>query len=317
MVNFEFHTSLLVALNVVQMVSIMVLVLPIIDIVVLSKNLKRFTNDAKHSPVAVMTILLYGFCILYYGIINPMKLFNDKSQLTTPNKKLRHIIDVTNASRNYLLAGLSLFFVLVIVRLCDYVHFSAKLHEFSELMRNYNLIDIAYTTEGEKDLDQTTIFEESFKSDEESVHWPSTVDFTKSEHRQIQTFLKATPRKTETKVGSETDNKSIEEKDSNENKNENKVRKTSLEEKDSKKSLEENICKDCEKELKVAIKLLETNESKVIKKDVKVGNKPLEENECKKGLRIDSKSPSCSSPVKQSSNTQTKKQDTKLSKDPN
>lgn len=212
MVNSDMQTTLLVSLNIVQMLAIMILVLPGINVVTLSKNIKIITNDGKKSPVALLVIFFYLLCITLYGILYPIKIFNDKTELNNASDRLKRLIDITNASRNYLLAGLSLFFVLVIIRLCDYIHFSAKLHEFSDLMGHYDLIDIAFTAEVDKDKDKETNTVESSKiegeeteeEEEGSPHWPSTIDFTRSEHKRIRTFFKANPRKSIDDPGSLT-----------------------------------------------------------------------------------------------------------------
>jgi hypothetical protein len=58
------------------------------------------------------------------------------------------------------------------------------------------LIDIAFTTEAEKEPEQTFVIDEDFEDDEpSSVHWPSFVDFDKTEQKKIKTFFKDTPRK--------------------------------------------------------------------------------------------------------------------------
>ncbi|CAG9791039.1 unnamed protein product [Diatraea saccharalis] len=117
-------------------------------------------------------------------------------RIENPTERLKHIIDLTNACRNYLLGGFSMFFLLVMLRLFDFVNFSAKLHEFSDLMGNYDLIDITLTNTVEKEPDPTFVIDEDFDEvDDHSVRWPSFIDFNKTEHRKIKNFFKATLRK--------------------------------------------------------------------------------------------------------------------------
>lgn len=195
--TLDISALLLISINIIQMVSIFFLLLPIVEITTLSKYIKRYREVIKSNPWIKIFSIFYVIIIGGYGIINPTRTFNRLkiSKILTyaesPEEKLESVIYTTIATRNYLLAGFSLFFVLVTWRLFDYIAFSAKLHEFSNLMGNYNLIDITFTIETEKEEDTPLVFDEIIE-DEDSVHWPSIANLNQIELSRIQTFFKET-----------------------------------------------------------------------------------------------------------------------------
>lgn len=198
MLSFDISAVILITLNIAQMVTILLVLLPIVDIVTLSKNIKTLIDYFKNSSLLSTFIIMYIIIIAGYGIISPTKTLNILKNISaeneTPREKLIRIIDSTNATRNYLLGGLSLFYILVAWRLLDYIKFSAKLHEFSNLMGNYELIDITFKEPEPEDTETTFIIDEANEEDD-STHWPSIVDLTKTDHTKLKTFFKETPKK--------------------------------------------------------------------------------------------------------------------------
>ncbi|CAH2087619.1 unnamed protein product [Euphydryas editha] len=162
---------------------------------------KTLEDTIKTNSHAICSIIICGFLVISYGIINPMKNLHDSKSFKlsksfeTPEDQLIRILSATNASRNYILGVFSLFYLLVILRLFDFVTFSAKLHEFSKLMANYELIDVTLTNETEPEPEEPTYIIEEFLDDEETIHWPSIIDFNKIEQSIIKKFFKSTPKK--------------------------------------------------------------------------------------------------------------------------
>ncbi|KAL0870736.1 hypothetical protein ABMA27_005673 [Loxostege sticticalis] len=67
-------------------------------------------------------------------------------------------------------------------------------------MGNYEIVDIAYTGEREKEPEPSYIFDEVIEEEnQKSFRWPSFVEFNKREQDQIKTFFKATPKKAKAK----------------------------------------------------------------------------------------------------------------------
>ncbi|XP_028175517.1 uncharacterized protein LOC114363858 [Ostrinia furnacalis] len=96
-------------------------------------------------------------------------------------------------------------------------------------MGNYDIIDIAYNTEteAEKEPEPSYIFDEFIEEEDiNSVRWPSFVEFNKTEHNQIKTFFKATPKKTDAKVDGEKSPTISEGKPSVDGKKDNKSKDT-------------------------------------------------------------------------------------------
>ncbi|KAG6451055.1 hypothetical protein O3G_MSEX006907 [Manduca sexta] len=210
MLTLDYSAILLISMNIAQMVFIIFLLVPLVDIVTLSKYIKHYQDLLGHSPLFRTFAALYAIVIAGYGILGPTRTLN-KPRIPkilrlneTSQEKLIWIIESTNATRNYLLAGFSLFYLLVIWRLFEYIIFSAKLHEFSKLMGNYELIDITFTSEPEPEPEPMFIIDESIDEDE-SVHWPSMVELNKTEHTRIKTFFKETKKKTNGDIKEPTD----------------------------------------------------------------------------------------------------------------
>lgn len=196
MFALDLSTIILVSANVLQMISILFILLPFVDIVTISKKLKLYVEKVKRNRLLLWICGIYLISIITLGILEPMRTLQasriPRSSLRneTPQQKLIRVINTTNATRNYLLAGFSLFYILVAWRLYEYVIFSAKLHEFSNLIGSYELIDITFIAEPESEKvtrENSFIIEES---SEESVHWPSVANLNRTEHKKIRTFLK-------------------------------------------------------------------------------------------------------------------------------
>lgn len=176
------------------MVTIIFLLLPFIDIVTLSKKLNIFKHTLKTNPLILSCSLLCLFAVFSYGIINPTKTLNELKALNlskpfeTAEDKLVRTVTVANASGNYILGVFSLFLLLVILRITDFMTLSAKLTEFSNLMANYKLLDVI-CIEQETKFDEEPFVIEDFGDGEEKVHWPSIVDFNKKEYVRIKHFF--------------------------------------------------------------------------------------------------------------------------------
>lgn len=209
MPDLDIPSIVLITLNVVQMVSILFLLVPVIDIITLNKHLRVQRYMWRDSPLFLSLLTIYGIFIFIYGIIIPSKtLYEHKIPKVlklreTPNEKLTRVVACTNAIRNSLLGAFSLFYTLVFARLLQYVKFSAKLHEFSDLMGNYDLID-ATLNDDISIAEPAHIIYEDLDVEDDSVRWPSFVELNKSEHNQIKTFLEKEQKR-------KSDDKSIEE----------------------------------------------------------------------------------------------------------
>lgn len=211
MLTLDLPTIILISVNLMEMVTILYMLLPFIDVVILSKNIKILSDTIKTNSHALCSVIICGFLVVSYGIIIPMKSLHDSKTLKlsksfeTPEDQLIRIITATDASRNFILGAFSLFYLLVILRLFDFVTFSAKLHEFSQLMANYELIDVTLNNETEPEPEEPTYIIEEFLDEEETVHWPSIIDFNKIEHSIIRNFFRSTPKKTANKNSPQKD----------------------------------------------------------------------------------------------------------------
>lgn len=212
----DFDTVLLKTLNLVEMVTISLLILPIFDVITLSKYISQFRYQlSKWRLLSATLIFIYVMLVGIFGIVNPSKTLNKLKiyklvrQNETTSEKLRRIIDASNATRNYLLGAFSMFYVLVIWRLLEYIKFSAKLHEFSNLMGTYNLVDVTF--DQDETIDMTEKLNMNFDdtealSDSVPLHaanselWPSVTDLSHSEKGRIQSFLKNIPAPNEKKT---------------------------------------------------------------------------------------------------------------------
>lgn len=205
-VHLDLCTVLLTTVNIVEMVTIYFLLYPFCDVVTLSNKLKTIQHSVKSNRLICCLLLFAAVITIYIGIFNPTKVFNELKRYKfikrneTAAEKIMRIIRATNALRNYMLGVFSLFFYLVLLRLFDFIYFSAKLHEFYNLMANYDLIDITYT-ENEPELhdESSFIIEEEINNDDEMIHWPSVAEFDEKEHERIKEFFKSTLINTETK----------------------------------------------------------------------------------------------------------------------
>lgn len=192
-------TIALVCINVIQMLSLLFLLFPIVDIVTLSKKIKYYKEKLGDNLFFTTLSAIYALTIIVYGILGPLMTINSTKtpkimrKNETPREKIIRVIENTNATRNYLLGGFSMFYLLVGVRLLEYVEFSAKLYEFSDLMGNYDIIDNAFIdSDSEKPVSETTfIIDNTIEEEEaEAKRWPSFVDLNKAETAQIRKFLK-------------------------------------------------------------------------------------------------------------------------------
>ncbi|XP_059061155.1 uncharacterized protein LOC131854047 [Achroia grisella] len=208
MVALDLSVITLISINVVQMVIILLLLLPIVDLTTLSRSIRFILYNPQLHNLMRIIITMYVIFIIGFGILGPTRTLNNLkySRLLKKNEtskeKLIRIIDSTNATRNSLLAGFSLFFTVVALRLFDYVKFSAKLYEFSNLMGNYDLVDVTVTTEIERET-ESFIIDQSIEEDEDNeevdnhIRWPSIANLNKIEHKHIKTFLKEKTRGTD------------------------------------------------------------------------------------------------------------------------
>lgn len=177
------------------MVIILLILLPIIDVVQLAENLKLYIACVKKSSL-ITCVSIYAITVACYGIIVPTwTLTRYKYSLRSnesPRDTLIRVIRTSNANRDYLLGSLSLFLTLVAWRLLEYIQFSAKLHEFSDLMANYDLIDSNYKE------DETFIIDEE-KYDVDSVSWLPCINLNLQVHEKLAKYLedeRASPNKT-------------------------------------------------------------------------------------------------------------------------
>lgn len=203
MLILDYTAILLISMNIIQMVSILFLLLPIFDVITLSKYIKQYKEILRDRPLFRTFTVIYCTIIAVYGILGPTRTLNKYKMPKfvkdneTPEQKVLRIIDSTNAIRNYLLSGFSLCFVLVIWRSLDLIIFSAKLHELYDLMRNYDLIDITLTTEVEEKRDNESYLIDETIYEDDNVHWPSIIELNKTEYNRIQAFLRDTAKKPE------------------------------------------------------------------------------------------------------------------------
>ena len=145
---------------------------------------------------------MYVFIIGIFGIYSPtqtlftLKIPKHLRPAETPTQSVQRIIAITNSTRNYLLASFSLFFLLVTWRIFELIIFSARLHEFSDLMGQYNLVDISVSQiENEENMEKRTgILEEYvYENDDELNPWPLVVQLNSKEILLLKTFLENTP----------------------------------------------------------------------------------------------------------------------------
>lgn len=197
-------TVLLFVANIAQMSVIACLLFPITDIVTLSKLIKQYTGNLASNHLFVTVAMIYFMAIGGYGIYNPMQTLSKFKMPRyvrlnlSPTERLKNIIESINATRNYMLACFSLFFVLVTWRLFEFIVFSAKLYEFSDLMGNYNLVDIAFT-EIDADESYKRVVDESFDDtvSDEAVQWPLVVKLNEKEYLRLKGFLDEMPNVSE------------------------------------------------------------------------------------------------------------------------
>ncbi|CAK1542042.1 unnamed protein product [Leptosia nina] len=194
--NLDSSSIILLSINFVQVIFILFLLTPFFDIVTLSKNIKLLQDT---NVLTLPLALLYVATIITSGIITPTKTLSELNSAwkreNTANNKLRNIIATTNASRNYILGSFSLFFLLVTLRIIEFLKFSAKLVEFSHLMANYDLIDVAYINNNNPiDLEDSNCLEEDNFKDYDIVRWPSAIDFNEDEQNIAQNYFKLNPK---------------------------------------------------------------------------------------------------------------------------
>lgn len=192
--NLDSSSIILISINFIQVVFILFLLTPFFDIVTLSKNIKVF-EDCNIFTISLAT--LYAITIITFGIVTPTKTLTKLDfawkRDNSADTKLRNIITATNASRNYILGAFSLFFLLVTLRIFDFLNFSAKLVEFSNLMANYELVDIAFVDENSIELENIVRLEKTIE-DYDVVRWPSMIEF-KEDENTIEQFFKVNPTK--------------------------------------------------------------------------------------------------------------------------
>lgn len=178
--NLDSSSIILISINLIQVVFILFLLSPLFDIVTLSKSIKIFEDS---NIFTICLAITYAVTIITFGIITPTNtltiLHSARKQENSADNKLRNIITANNASRNYILGAFSLFFHLVTLRIFDFLNFSAKLVEFTNLMANYELIDIAFIGDNNIEL-ESAVKSETIK-DYDVVRWPSVIEFKEEE----------------------------------------------------------------------------------------------------------------------------------------
>lgn len=183
----------LLTINGLQMMLMLILLLPIVNIITLSNGIQTLKDGYLNNNIFQVFSILYLCVVFYYGIIEPTSKLNDlripKNLDETSKEKLSRIVETTNAQRNYLLGAFSLFLLLVSVRLFDFVIFAAKLHEFSNLMSSYNIVDITYEESAVRNISESTCV-----GNPEDVNWPAIVELSKTELERLKSFLKETSR---------------------------------------------------------------------------------------------------------------------------
>ncbi|CAF4828397.1 unnamed protein product [Pieris macdunnoughi] len=191
--NLDSSSIILISINFIQVVFILFLLTPFFDIVTLSKNIKIFQNS---NIFTISLATLYAITIITFGILTPTKTLTKLNvawkRENSADNKLRNIITATNASRNYILGAFSLFFLLVTLRIFDFLDFSAKLVEFSNLMANYELLDIAFVDDNSIGLENVVKAKETIE-DYDVVRWPSVIEL--KEENTIEHFFKVNPNK--------------------------------------------------------------------------------------------------------------------------
>lgn len=196
---FDSSTVLLYFTNIIQMSMILFLLIPFSDFVRLAKNIKEYQTNVMKNDLTRTLGILYILIIFGYGITKPMRILNHykiskgAKQAETPQEKLQRIIQTTYATRNYLLAGFSLFFTLVTWRLFDFIIFSAKLYEFSQLMSNYHVIDLSCIQDSSEPR-RSIISNDNFEFEEEenesgNMKWPSVIQLDKQDTKTLESFF--------------------------------------------------------------------------------------------------------------------------------
>lgn len=216
--DFTFFS--LLSTNVVQMIIITWFLLPI-DTIALTKSIRNIIDYLHNSGWFCFMVGGYIVVVVGLGIIAPTKILNSGRipkfvrDSETPSEKIKRITNSTNAARNYLLAGFSLFYLLVLWRLIEYLEFSAKLHEFSNLMGNYDLVDIgeAAKEKEEEEIAEEEKVEEAIEEEEDDeepfvigtgkskdYHWPSVANLNRKEESRIKQFFIRTPKRGRSRV---------------------------------------------------------------------------------------------------------------------
>lgn len=193
---------ILIGVNIFQMVSILVLLFPLFELELIATCINNFKASFQTSNQFRFWCVFYCVFIALFGIIAPIRTLNSYGSTARDNEssreKLIRIIQTTNAARNYILGGFSLFFLLVGLRLFDFLIFSAKLHEFSILMSNYHLIDITCSEIEEKE--SNNLYTDDIHDDSSEIigkdrydigHWPSFINLRKLERVKIRKFLQS------------------------------------------------------------------------------------------------------------------------------
>lgn len=234
----DLSSVFLLSVNLIEMVVLFFILIPYFDIVLLSKDIELIKDNLKTNVITLSCVILFGFTIITFGIIYPAKTLNElktvklSKTFETTEDKVNRIIIATNASRNYILGAFSLFFLLVLLRLFDFVTFSAKLYEFSNLMANYDVIDVTYKeTCEEPEIEDKYVLDEYIDEYNKTVRWPSIAELNKIEHKRIKDFFKVTPTKeklNENIIPKDAKIQTIKQSDNLETKETNNTKETSL-----------------------------------------------------------------------------------------
>ncbi|KAF9419872.1 hypothetical protein HW555_003705 [Spodoptera exigua] len=71
----------------------------------------------------------------------------------------------------------------------------SRLHEFSDLMANYDLVDIGYAQNQDEDLPVIGIIEDEIEGDDvDAFNWPLVVHLSEKETLRLKSFLEESPR---------------------------------------------------------------------------------------------------------------------------
>ena len=172
---------------------------PVTDLVTISKYIKQFYEEMKSSATNQYYIAFFSTYILIiavFGIYSPLQTLyfaripKQMRQVLTTTENVKRVIAITNATRNYLLASFSLFFVLVTWRLFDLIIFSARLYEFSDLMGQYNLVDVDLAKDEPEDTAITEIIDELVdEGEDDPANWPVVVELNSEETLLLKKFL--------------------------------------------------------------------------------------------------------------------------------